>query len=53
MVFGIGLVIWGAMLLASGAMIEVHPVIWLDATIIAFLFAYDGYKMAEEVNKRK
>jgi len=49
--FGIGLVVWGAILLYSIATIELHPVVWLDAFVMDILFAYDGYKTAEEVNK--
>lgn len=51
--FGIGLIISSIILLPSVILTEMPPIIWLDGLIMCILFAYDGYKTAEEVNKRE
>ena len=53
--FGIGLIVWnilftGIVLLNPGLD---SPLIWLDSIALSFLFAWDGWKTAEEVNKSK
>ncbi len=50
--FGIGLIL-SSLILWGVSLGDLPPVVWIDGIIIAFLFAYDGYKTAEEVNKRK
>ena len=51
--FGIALVLWGVMLLAIMSSGQIPPIMWLDSLVLAILFAYDGYKTAQEVNMNK
>ena len=49
--FGIGLLLSGIILYWGVSIGDLPAVVWIDSIILAFLFAYDGYKTAEEVNR--
>ena len=51
--FGIGLLLSSILLYWGVSIGDLPPVVLIDGIIMAFLFAYDGYKTAEEVNQRK
>ena len=51
--FGIGLLLSSIILYWGVSFTDLPPVVWVDAFILAILFAYDGYKTAEEVNQGK
>ncbi|RLG12550.1 MAG: hypothetical protein DRN71_05965 [Candidatus Nanohalarchaeota archaeon] len=51
--FGIALVLWGVILFAMMSSQQIPPMMWLDSFVLSILFAYDGYKTAQEVNMNK
>lgn len=50
--FGIGLFLFDYILIAIfwGSNIFLYPQVWIPEIVISILFAWDGYKTAEEVN---
>lgn len=53
--FGIGLVFWDSILLGLVFILPQQQTVSfiLDGIVMAILFAYDGYKTAQEVNEEK
>jgi len=54
--FGIALVLWsvivyGATMSTPMFYLQMSPLILLDSFVFSVLFAYDGYKTAQEVNE--
>ena len=50
--FGVGLILWGVFSFIAGFIYGFNSLYILDI-FLSLLFAYDGYKTAEEVNKGK
>jgi hypothetical protein len=51
--FGIGLLLSSIILYWGISFSDLPPVVWIDAFVLAILFAYDGYKTTEEINLGK
>ena len=51
--FGIGLIVWGVIVLSLVSSYQISVLMILDGIVLSVLFAYDGYKTAEEVNQDK
>lgn len=51
--FGVGLLISSVILYWGVSFGDLPLVVWVDSFIFAILFAYDGYKTTEEVNRGK
>ena len=51
--FGIGLILSSIILYSGFSLADIPMIVWIDAFVLDILFAYDGYKTAEEVNKTK
>jgi len=51
--FGVGILFTSLILFYGVPSSAISNILWLDSFIMALLFAYDGYRTAEEVNLKK
>jgi len=51
--FGTGLLLSSIFLYWGISLGNLTPIVLIDSIILTLLFAYDGYRTAEEVNRRK
>ena len=49
--FGAGILIVSVLLYWGISFQDLPLIVWVDSLLMAFLFAFDGYQTAEEVNK--
>ena len=48
--FGIGIILTAVLLYWGVTFRDLPTVVWIDGFVMALLFAYDGYKDAQEIN---